>query len=78
MKHEIQDIDMKYEHDTMVMACKMAMATIHSIYDEEKDSSYLTATDMQKVEKAMKVLCMAKDLLNEEPVKKTTGIGVVK
>ena len=54
------------------------MATIHSIYDEEKDSSYLTSTDMQKVEKAMKVLCIAKDLLNEEPVKKTTGVGVVK
>lgn len=78
MKHEIQDIGMQYEHDTVLMACRMAMATIHSIYDEEKDSSYLTTTDMQKVEKAMKVLCMAKDLLNEEPVKKTTGVGVVK
>lgn len=78
MKHEIQDIDMKYEHDTITMACKMAMATIHSIYDENMDCTHLTDVEMHKVEKAMKVLCMAKDLLNEEPVKKTTGVGVIK
>lgn len=78
MKHEIQDIDMKYEHDTMVMACKMAMATIHTVYDNNMDCSYIPEGDMRVVEKAMKVLCMAKDLLNEEPVKKTTGVGVIK
>lgn len=78
MKHEIQDIDMKYEHDTVVMACKMAMATIHSIYDENMDCTYLTDVEMHKVEKAMKVLCMAKDFLNENQEKKSIGLGVIK
>lgn len=78
MIHTIGEINMGYTRDTVTMACKMAVATIHSIYDDNKDASYLTDIDMHKVKNAMKVLCMAKDLLNQEPEKKTTGIGVVK
>lgn len=78
MKHTVNEINMSYMNDTVIMACKLAMATIHSIYDENMDCTYLTDVEMHKVEKAMKVLCMAKDLLNEEPVKKTTGVGVIK
>lgn len=78
MKHTVNEINMSYMNDTTIMACKLAMATIHSIYDENMDSTYISDVEMHKVEKAMKVLCMAKDFLNGNQEKKAIGLGVIK
>lgn len=53
----------EYTKDDLLMvkeqACKIAMATIHSVYEDIHDDEEVSCEDMHKVKKAMQVLEIA-------------------
>ena len=60
--HLIKDIDFSYRDQTLEMACKMAMGTIHELYDSHMQTHYVDEYNMDKLYKAVKILAIANSL----------------
>lgn len=59
----MKDISEYSEHDCDMVkeqACKMAMATIHKIYEEYHDETSLPYEELHKVKKAVQIICLLK------------------
>lgn len=54
--HRIEEFTPDKMMDCILMAKKMAMATIHCIYDDHMDDTDLTMHDLERVEEALKIL----------------------
>ena len=54
--HKIAEMDNTKIADCVMKARKIALATIHNIYDDMEDEEMISDVDLNKVKKAMQIL----------------------
>lgn len=71
-RHSIEDYSLDHIKDCKQMAVKMALATIHEIYDDMKEDCSLSKADLEKVMLAVKVMAMLDNNLSMGSLKDKT------